>query len=312
MIATKAHLASWSFSKALTNNQTELSHNRIKKFNLISRHFLRIKDTMDDLCKSSMRFFSDQHLCYADILPPHQVTLFVPRSYIGCWFATLFFRFVSKHRKSLSQVRARIQVAVLNFVKILNSPDPAISDLALVTITSLFVWFLGNLMETFSEFFFFSFFQLPYQINRKSSNSRVSEGILTDVSWIFLSHSFCTRSLMRPNAAKAFIRGIFFYNAFNFFFPFCFKIKSVLDLIIPIENEVWKVMEMCFEILVQEKRVTQRELFYKLLCDSPDYFSSQLQVNRTIQGHFSEFLLIHLSSVILMVEIIDNFVPKML
>ncbi|XVF52978.1 hypothetical protein PTKIN_Ptkin05aG0061400 [Pterospermum kingtungense] len=144
---------------------------------------------MDDLCKSSMRFFSDQHLCYADILPPHEV-------------------------------RARIQVAVLNFLKILNSPDPAISDLPL--------------------------------INRKSSNSRVSEGILTDVSWIFLSHSFCTRSLMRPNAAKAFVR-------------------------------VWKVMEMCFEILIQEKRVTQRELFYKLLCDSPDYFSSQLQVNRTIQ-----------------------------
>ncbi|KAL4603747.1 hypothetical protein ACB092_10G145600 [Castanea dentata] len=42
-------------------------------------------------------------------------------------------------------------------------------------------------------------------------------------------------------------------------------------------------MEMCFQILVQEKRVTQRELFYKLLCDSPDYFTSQLQVNRTIQ-----------------------------
>ncbi|CAN1300544.1 Meiotic recombination protein SPO11-2, partial [Linum perenne] len=30
-------------------------------------------------------------------------------------------------------------------------------------------------------------------------------------------------------------------------------------------------------------RVTQRELFYKLLCDSPEYFSSQPQVNRTIQ-----------------------------
>ena len=43
-------------------------------------------------------------------------------------------------------------------------------------------------------------------------------------------------------------------------------------------------MEMCYEILVQEKRVTQRELFYKLLCASPDYFSSQLQVNQTIQG----------------------------
>nr|POE88761.1 meiotic recombination protein spo11-2 [Quercus suber] len=119
-----------------------------------------------------------------------------------------------------SHVRARIEVAVLNFLRILTSPAPAIPDLPL--------------------------------INRKSSNRRVSQGLLTEVSWIFLSHSFCTRSLMRANAAKAFIR-------------------------------VWKVMEMCFQILVQEKRVTQRELFYKLLCDSPAYFTSQLQVNRTIQ-----------------------------
>lgn len=44
-------------------------------------------------------------------------------------------------------------------------------------------------------------------------------------------------------------------------------------------------MEMCYKILAQEKRVTQRELFYKLICDSPDYFLSQLEVNRAIQGH---------------------------
>ncbi|KAE8055405.1 hypothetical protein FH972_012245 [Carpinus fangiana] len=144
---------------------------------------------MEDLRESSMRFFSDQNLCYADILSP-------------------------------SEVRARIEVTVLNFLRILTAPAPAISDLSL--------------------------------ISRDSSNSRVSQGLLTQVSWIFLSHSFCTRSLMRANTAKAFIR-------------------------------VWKVMEMCFRILVQEKRVTQRELFYKLLCDSPDYFTSQLQVNRTIQ-----------------------------
>jgi len=49
-------------------------------------------------------------------------------------------------------------------------------------------------------------------------------------------------------------------------------------------------MEMCFKILSQEKRVTQRELFYKLLCVSPDCFSSQLQVNRTIQGLFFFFV----------------------
>ncbi|XP_038906477.1 meiotic recombination protein SPO11-2 isoform X2 [Benincasa hispida] len=141
------------------------------------------------LFKSSMRFFSDQELCYADILTPQEVV-------------------------------ARIQIAVLNFLRILTSSTPAISNLPL--------------------------------IDRRSSNSRVNQGILTDDLWIFLSHSFCTRSLMRSNAAKAFVR-------------------------------VWKLMEMCSQILIQDKRVTQRELFYKLLCDSPAYFPTQLHVNRTIQ-----------------------------
>ncbi|WCJ26365.1 Meiotic recombination protein SPO11-2 [Euphorbia peplus] len=144
---------------------------------------------MEDPRTSSLKFFSDQHLCYADILTP-------------------------------LEVRARIEVSVLNFLRILTSPDPAISDLPL--------------------------------IKRKSSNSKISRGLLTDLSSIFLSHSSSTRSMMRMNAAKAFVR-------------------------------VWKVMEECFRILVLEKRVTQRELFYRLLCSSPEYFSSQLQVNRTIQ-----------------------------
>ncbi|CAI0417086.1 unnamed protein product, partial [Linum tenue] len=142
-----------------------------------------------DLCRTSMAFFSDQQLCYADILSAHEV-------------------------------RARIEVAVINFLKALTSPDPAISNLAL--------------------------------ISRKSRNSRVNQGMLTDVSSIFLSDMLSVRSLTKANAAKAFVR-------------------------------VWKVMELCYQILSQEKRVTQRELFYKLLCESPDYFSSQLQVNRTIQ-----------------------------
>ncbi|XP_010261364.1 PREDICTED: meiotic recombination protein SPO11-2 isoform X2 [Nelumbo nucifera] len=143
---------------------------------------------MEDFCKSSL-FYSDQHLCYAEILPP-------------------------------SEVRARIEVAVLNFLRTLISPNPSISSLPL--------------------------------INRRSNNRRVSHGLLTDVSSIFLSHSFCARSLMKANATKAFVR-------------------------------VWKVMEICIELLVHEKKVTQRELFYKLLCSSPDYFTSQLQVNKTIQ-----------------------------
>ncbi|KAL4592518.1 hypothetical protein LXL04_005516 [Taraxacum kok-saghyz] len=143
---------------------------------------------MEDVRRSTI-FFTEQHLSYADILTP-------------------------------LEVRARIEIAVLNFLKDLNSPTPAISNLPM--------------------------------INRKSSNSRVNQSLLTDVSWIFLSRSFCTKSLTRENSAKAFIR-------------------------------VWKVMEMCYGILLLEKRVTQRELFYKLLCSSPDYFTSQLQVNQTIQ-----------------------------
>ncbi|KAI3881411.1 hypothetical protein MKX03_023927, partial [Papaver bracteatum] len=34
---------------------------------------------------------------------------------------------------------------------------------------------------------------------------------------------------------------------------------------------------------MKEKRVTHRELFYKLLCDSHEFFASQLEVNRSIQ-----------------------------
>ncbi|KAL6502367.1 hypothetical protein OROHE_024645 [Orobanche hederae] len=143
---------------------------------------------MGDLFKNSI-FFSDQHLCHADILPP-------------------------------SEVRARIEVAVLNFLKSMNLSTPSVPDLHL--------------------------------ISRKMSNSRVGRGLLTETSKIFLSHSFCTQSLMNENTANSFIR-------------------------------VWKVMEMCYRILAQEKKVTQRELFYKLLCDSPRYFTSQAQVNRTIQ-----------------------------
>ncbi|KAL5988972.1 hypothetical protein ACLOJK_027074, partial [Asimina triloba] len=46
---------------------------------------------------------------------------------------------------------------------------------------------------------------------------------------------------------------------------------------------VWKVMELCSQILGQEKQVTQRELFYKLLCDSPDYFRNQKLLDKTVQ-----------------------------
>ncbi|KAH0470285.1 hypothetical protein IEQ34_000008 [Dendrobium chrysotoxum] len=113
-----------------------------------------------------------------------------------------------------------IEVAVIKFLNALSSPTPAISSLPLIC--------------------------------RKSSNSDIRCGLLSDVSSVFLSHSFFSRSFLRAGHAKAFIR-------------------------------VWKVMEMCFQILSQGKLVTQRELFYKLLSDSPNYFSSQREVNRAVQ-----------------------------
>ncbi|KAH6825049.1 sporulation 11-2 [Perilla frutescens var. hirtella] len=55
---------------------------------------------MGDLLKNSI-FFSDQHICYADILPS-------------------------------SEVRVRIEVATLSFLKNLNSSTPSVSDLPLI------------------------------------------------------------------------------------------------------------------------------------------------------------------------------------
>ncbi|XP_062194845.1 meiotic recombination protein SPO11-2 isoform X2 [Phragmites australis] len=90
------------------------------------------------------------------------------------------------------------------------------------------------------------------EISRSSANCSLRSGLLSDVSSVYLSYAFCKRSLMRQNDAKAFVR-------------------------------VWKVMEMCYKILGEGKMVNQRELFYKLLSDSPKYFSCMRHVNRTIQ-----------------------------
>ncbi|KAJ7553111.1 hypothetical protein O6H91_06G084500 [Diphasiastrum complanatum] len=47
--------------------------------------------------------------------------------------------------------------------------------------------------------------------------------------------------------------------------------------------KVWKLMQIVYELLQLGKKATQRELYYRLLADSPDYFRSQQQVNDTIQ-----------------------------
>lgn len=80
-----------------------------------------------------MKFFSDQYLSYADILPPHEVSFSadyqIPSSSSSS--SPLLFRFEIL-RSLILQARARIEVSVLNLLRILNSPDPAISDLSLV------------------------------------------------------------------------------------------------------------------------------------------------------------------------------------
>ncbi|ERM96492.1 hypothetical protein AMTR_s00001p00260080 [Amborella trichopoda] len=89
-------------------------------------------------------------------------------------------------------------------------------------------------------------------IARRSKNARFRHSLFGDVTSIYLSQSLCRISLMKINVAKTFIR-------------------------------VWKVLELCFQLLVHGKQVTQRELFYKLLSSSPKYFDSQVQVNKSVQ-----------------------------
>ncbi|XP_078440653.1 sporulation 11-2 isoform X2 [Wolffia australiana] len=119
-----------------------------------------------------------------------------------------------------SEVRTRIEVSVLTFLSFLSAASPVVPYLSLV--------------------------------KRQRCNAGLRQGLLSDVSSLFLSTSFCRRSLMRAKETKAFVR-------------------------------VWKVMELCLQILEKGKCVTQRELFYRLLSDSPDFFASQSQVNKTIQ-----------------------------
>uniref|UniRef100_A0A0E0EI30 DNA topoisomerase (ATP-hydrolyzing) n=1 Tax=Oryza meridionalis TaxID=40149 RepID=A0A0E0EI30_9ORYZ len=151
-------------------------------------------------------FGADRRLCSADILPP-------------------------------AEVRARIEVAVLNFLAALTDPAaPAISALPL--------------------------------ISRGAANRGLRRALLRDVvSSVYLSYASCKRSLTRANDAKAFVRAK----------------KSVFDSFSFALETVWKVMEMCYKILGEGKLVTLRELFYKLLSESPTYFTCQRHVNQTVQ-----------------------------
>lgn len=71
---------------------------------------------------------------------------------------------------------------------------------------------------------------LQQQVSRRSNNSRLRRGLLGDVSSIFLSYAFCTRSLMKANDAKAFIRGKM-NSAFSFFFSFGHSLYSFFFMV---------------------------------------------------------------------------------
>jgi len=86
---------------------------------------------MEDLQNSALKFFSDQELCNVDIVPPAQVIMLFhhPSFFVFLFLLILIWPAVPFRRV---QVRARIEVSVLNFLKILNASNPAISDLPLV------------------------------------------------------------------------------------------------------------------------------------------------------------------------------------
>ncbi|RWW85623.1 hypothetical protein BHE74_00005685 [Ensete ventricosum] len=155
-----------------------------------------------NLLESSL-FYADQRLCSAEILPP-------------------------------SQVRARIEVAVLNFLKNLTASNPTISNLPLVCL----------------------------------SVSLPSVSILVVALLLICARNGLVRNL-KPGHVP---RSLCSHLACSCYFYVCW-----------VAIVVWMVMAMCFRILVQGKLATQRELFYKLLCDAPEYFRSQRQVNRAVQ-----------------------------
>lgn len=182
---------------------------------------------------SSMRFIADQRLCYADILPPSEVllaslsSLSIDRSINQSWFD----RHHSRPYRSCQESKSRSSIFSKSWPPLLRQ-------------SPIFRWYFLRLSDskrshTFTLMYFlashswtnflrlqtfvwntkwinfllllFNFLcvcaLLNWKIARNSSNGRVSRGILTEVSCIFLSRSFCARSLMRANAAKAFIRG---------------------------------------------------------------------------------------------------------
>ncbi|KAL5725543.1 hypothetical protein ACHQM5_008678 [Ranunculus cassubicifolius] len=94
-------------------------------------------------------------------------------------------------------------------------------------------------------------------INRTHQNTKLTRDFFTqNPNSLFLSHISSKSSLTRSNGSHSFIR-------------------------------IWKVMEICYQIVLKGKLVTQRELYYKLISTSPEYFNSQVQVNKTVQDVIS-------------------------
>ncbi|XP_024523836.1 meiotic recombination protein SPO11-2 [Selaginella moellendorffii] len=89
-------------------------------------------------------------------------------------------------------------------------------------------------------------------VRRNCSNVLMQRGLLQGDN-IFLSHLDSTLSFTKSGSMKRYFR-------------------------------VWKMLELCYQLLTLGKKATQREIFYRLLCDASEYFQCQEQVNKTIQG----------------------------
>ncbi|KAH7428336.1 hypothetical protein KP509_10G088000 [Ceratopteris richardii] len=89
-------------------------------------------------------------------------------------------------------------------------------------------------------------------ICRSKENSHGTRSFFGEDEPLFLSHLTYSRPFSNKKFTKAFVR-------------------------------VWMVLRISYKLLEEGKHATQRELFYRLLSEAPNYFRCQKQVNDAIQ-----------------------------
>ncbi|EFJ14051.1 hypothetical protein SELMODRAFT_423971 [Selaginella moellendorffii] len=92
----------------------------------------------------------------------------------------------------------------------------------------------------------------PEEVRRNCSNVLMQRGLLQGDN-IFLSHLDSTLSFTKSGSMKRYFR-------------------------------VWKMLELCYQLLTLGKKATQREIFYRLLCDASEYFQCQEQKAKTMHA----------------------------